>query len=182
MASPGATSVQDDVTVRTDPILVAVRLVSGAEVTGYVHVKPDSCHTRVSDLLNRGVADFLPITRATMERPDGHVTSTDCMIVRREQIEIVALIEEGGAADHTPAGGIRRHRADGLNDDAAASSHSEMVDPGHAPPGSACPGQKYSRIHGVGPPKAQPSWRTSSSVAPGSPPRRASTDAGVNPV
>lgn len=91
MSSPGATSTQDDAMVRTDPVLVTVRLVSGAEVTGYVHVKPDSDHTRVSDLLNRGMADFLPITRATMGRPDGHLTSTDCMIVRREQIEVVGL-------------------------------------------------------------------------------------------
>lgn len=91
MSFPGATSTQGDAMVHTDPVLVTVRLVSGAEVTGYVHVALDGRHTRVSDMLNRGVADFLPITRATMERPDGHVTSTDCMIVRREQIEVVGL-------------------------------------------------------------------------------------------
>lgn len=101
MSTPGVGAAPGDAMMRTDPVLVSVRLVSGAEVTGYVHVKPDSYHTRVSDMLNRGVADFLPITRATMERPDGHVSSTDCMIVRREQIEVVAVIDEGRSTDLT---------------------------------------------------------------------------------
>lgn len=99
MSSPGVSSTQDDTTTRTEPVLVTVRLLSGTEVTGHVHVKPDSYHTRVSDMLNRGVADFLPITDATLERPDGHVTSTNCMIVRREQIEVVACIDTSDSVD-----------------------------------------------------------------------------------
>lgn len=129
MTPPGAISTQDDAT-RTDPVLVTVRLVSGAEVTGYVHVKPDSYHTRVSDMLNRGVADFLPITGATMERPDGHVTSTDCMIVRRAQIEVVACVETRESGADAPQAAPETAEPTVVHDDAAAGSTPPMAESG----------------------------------------------------
>lgn len=130
MSSPGVSPTQDDTTTRTDPVLVTVRLLSGTEVTGHVHVKPDSYHTRVSDMLNRGLADFLPITDATLERPDGHVTSTNCMIVRREQIEVVACIETSDPTGDAPRVEHTDTEPVAASDRPAAPAAPQMADSG----------------------------------------------------
>ena len=75
--------------IATQRLPVVVLLASGAEVRGDVHVKPDGYQGRVSDLLNRGPNEFIPVTDATLVRPDGTTLTTDCLILGREQIELV---------------------------------------------------------------------------------------------
>lgn len=94
-----AATTPDPSAVRTEPVPVTVRLTSGVEVTGNVHVRPNSYQTRVSDLLNRGATEFLPLTDATMVRPDGGTTMTDCVIVRLAQIDCVVCIGQPRSTD-----------------------------------------------------------------------------------
>ena len=81
----------------TEPVHVTMRMRSGSEVDGYVHVKPDGYQSRVSDLLNRANFAFLPVTRATLHRADGSRHTAECIIVGTQDIELVVCHDEDPA-------------------------------------------------------------------------------------
>lgn len=80
--------------VDTAPVRVTMKMQSGAEVDGYVHVRPDGYQARVSDLLNRANFQYLPVTEATLHRPDGSRHHAGCIIVGTSAIELVVCHDE----------------------------------------------------------------------------------------
>lgn len=80
--------------VDTDQVHVTMKMRSGVEVDGHVHIRPDGYQSRVSDLLNRANFSFLPVTGATLHRTDGSRQSAACIIVGTEEIELVICHDE----------------------------------------------------------------------------------------
>ena len=83
--------------VETAPVHVTMRMRSGSEVDGFVHVRPEGFQSRVSDLLNRANVAFLPVTKATLHRADGSRHQAGCIIVGTKDIELVVCHDEDPA-------------------------------------------------------------------------------------
>lgn len=89
--------------VDTEVVHVTMRMKSGAEVEGHVHLRPDGYQSRVSDLLNRANFSFLPVTNATLHRTDGSRHHAGCIIVGTDEIELVICNDEVDAPNAVAA-------------------------------------------------------------------------------
>lgn len=66
-------------------------------IEGFAHPKPGGDYSRVSDLINIGTIDFLPITRAKYRLRESENTEyieSLCLVVRIKGIEILDILEE----------------------------------------------------------------------------------------
>lgn len=84
------------VKVTTTPVPVRI-FTRDFIIEGNAHTKPDSYHSRISDLLNLGKIDFLPITDAKYRFRESEVNEyvdSACLVVRIENIELLDILEE----------------------------------------------------------------------------------------